>query len=374
MVGQKKIKVLIADDSALIREIVGDHFRAEADIEVIGRARDGVQAVEMAREKRPDVLILDIEMPNKNGLDALREILAEMPLPVVMFSSIAKENADVTFEALEIGAVDYVTKPTQLRSIASICGELASKIRTAARTNVKKLLAQRVKIRTPQQESSRSSTSTPAIRMADTTATSIAEKVVANKVIAIGISTGGPPALTRLFAGLQPPLPPILIVQHMPPGFTKSFADRLDRASKLAVKEAVDGDLVFPNAVYIAPGGKHMRVKRTGGKNKLEVFDGEVVSGHRPSVDVLFESVACVFGREALGLIMTGMGRDGVDGCDLVRAAGGFVLGQDEESSDVYGMNRIAFVDGHVDEQFHLDDGAKKIYEWLAQKGSKVPR
>jgi two-component system chemotaxis response regulator CheB len=181
------------------------------------------------------------------------------------------------------------------------------------------------------------------------------------KCIAIGISTGGPPALARLFGELRRPMPPIVVVQHMPPSFTKPLAWRLDSLSELSVKEAALGDVLEPNHVLVAPGGKHLQVRRMGNAVKVVIRDGLVVSGHKPSIDVMMKSVAEVFGDACLGVIMTGMGRDGADGCGAIRAAGGYVLGQDEATSDVYGMNKVAYVEGHVDRQFALDEAAKVI-------------
>jgi two-component system chemotaxis response regulator CheB len=184
---------------------------------------------------------------------------------------------------------------------------------------------------------------------------------LAAKCVAIGISTGGPPALAQLFETLRLPMPPIVVVQHMPPSFTKPLAWRLDSLSDLSIKEAAQGDVLEPNHVLVAPGGKHLQVRRLGGAVKVVIRDGPVVSGHKPSVDVMMNSVAEAFGTGCLGVIMTGMGRDGADGCRAIRAAGGYVIGQDESTSDVYGMNKVAYVEGNVDRQFALDEAAAVI-------------
>jgi two-component system chemotaxis response regulator CheB len=181
------------------------------------------------------------------------------------------------------------------------------------------------------------------------------------RCVAIGISTGGPPALAQLFDALGPPMPPIVVVQHMPSSFTKPFACRLDSLSELSVKEAATGDVLVPNQVLLAPGGKHLQVRRVGHMVRVVIHDGPAVSGHKPSVDVMMNSVAEAFGGGCLGVIMTGMGRDGADGCRAIRAAGGYTLGQNEATSDVYGMNKVAYVEGHIDQQFALQDAATLI-------------
>ncbi len=196
---------------------------------------------------------------------------------------------------------------------------------------------------------------------------------LADKIIALGISTGGPPALSVLFEHLHPPVPPIVIVQHMPESFTKAFAWRLNSLSPFNIKEAETGDLLKPDHVYVAPGGKHLHLIPSGKQVKCRVRDGDFVSGHRPSVDVMMRGAAELYGNRALGVIMTGMGRDGADGCGTIRAAGGFVLGQDEGSSDVYGMNKVAMVEGHVDRQFSLDEAAGTIMVQIKRLWGRVP-
>jgi two-component system chemotaxis response regulator CheB len=195
---------------------------------------------------------------------------------------------------------------------------------------------------------------------------------LADKCVALGISTGGPPALSRLLGDIRSPMPPMVIVQHMPPQFTRPLAARLDLISVLSVREATHGDLLQPNCVLVAPGGKHLEISRRGTQARALIRDGETVSGHKPSVDVMMTSAAKVFGPNCLGVIMTGMGHDGVDGCGAIRAAGGFVLGQDEASSDVYGMNKIALRDGHVDQQFHLSEAATVIMRQVRSLARKT--
>jgi two-component system chemotaxis response regulator CheB len=354
-----KIRVLVVDDSALIRQMIVDNLSATSDITVVGSAEDGNQAVEMFSRLEVDVVTLDIQMPKRDGLQTLDALLAIRPVPVLMVSSQTRLGADITLEALERGALDYVAKPDNRTSAQqALRDDLIRKIRSVAGTNVRHVLEIRQR-RAAQRQLRREAT---------TVNQSGFERLPApveldDKCIAIGISTGGPPALTSLFESLLPPLPPIVIVQHMPQHFTRQFAARLDGLSRLTVKEAATGDVLEPNHAYVAPGGQHLELKRLGRGAKLIVRDGDPVSGHRPSVDVMMKSAADIYGQRCLGVIMTGMGRDGADGCRAIRAAGGFVLGQDEATSDVYGMNRVAMTEGQVDRQFALDDAAAIVMQ-----------
>lgn len=352
------IRVLVVDDSPLMREMISDVLGEAPGLEVAGVARDGREALAQVDALKPDVVTLDVQMPGMDGLATLSEILARAPIPVIMVSALTQLGATTTLEALEIGALDYVAKPEGAAGVqAALREELVRKIRVVAGVNVPRMLEIR-RQRNRRVEQRRTSGPPPARPPRDD-APPPAE--LADKCIAVGISTGGPPALTTLFEGLAPPLPPIVVVQHMPAQFTKAFAWRLNSISKLEVKEAAGGDLLTPNHVYIAPGGQHLHVVKRGRGACLDIRDGENVSGHKPSVDVMMRGVAEVFRDRSLGLIMTGMGRDGADGCGLLRAAGGYVLGQDEASSDVYGMNKVAMVEGHVDRQFSLDEAAQVV-------------
>jgi len=351
----RKIRVLVVDDSAVMRRILSDLIAEAPDMEVVGTAADGLKALEMVDRVQPDVVTLDVQMPRMDGLTTLDRLLKKRLLPVVMVSSMTKRGARITFDALERGALDYVPKPAYGQDAKSgLRDELLRKVRNAAGTDVARILGIR---RQRQQRALVSRRAAPAAKSRP----EARPKVLADKCIALGISTGGPPALTRIFQALRPPMPPILVVQHMPPHFTGPLAWRLDSISALSIKEAKHGDLVQPNQVLIAPGGMHLEVRRLDGMVKAVVRDGPAVSGHKPSVDVMMRSAAAVFGSRVLGIIMTGMGRDGVDGCRAIREAGGYVLGQDEASSDVYGMNKAAMVEGHVDEQFSLDQAAQTI-------------
>ncbi|HTN75765.1 MAG TPA: chemotaxis response regulator protein-glutamate methylesterase [Pirellulaceae bacterium] len=355
-----KIRVMVVDDSALIRQIIVDNIAETTDLEVAGVASDGHEALAIFDQVRPDVVTLDIQMPRMDGLATLEAMLARRPVPVLMVSSQTRLGADMTLEALERGALDYVAKPDSARTATvALRDELLRKIRSIAGTDLKRVL----EIRQRRAERKRERRETPLPFKSTTAFASAAPLDFSNKCIALGISTGGPPALTAVFEQLVPPLPPIVIVQHMPVHFTKQFAARLNSISRITVKEAATGDVLEPNCAYIAPGGQHLQIRKVGHAAKLFVSDGDPVSGHRPSVDVMMQSAANVFGARCLGVIMTGMGRDGAAGCAAIRAAGGFVLGQDEATSDVYGMNKVAFNEGHVDRQFGLEEAAGTLMQ-----------
>jgi len=351
----RDIRVLVVDDSAVVRSIIADSIADSPGMTVVGKAADGRQALEILDSAKPDVITLDIQMPNMDGLATLEAILARRPTPVIMVSSLTKLGAGITLDALDRGALDYLAKPDYgAKTKTALRDELPRKIRSAAGTDVCRILRIR---QDRKQRRSEQAEEKPATRKV-----SAAGPVeLAGKCIAIGISTGGPPALARLFEALRPPMPPIVVVQHMPPSFTKPLAWRLDSLSELSIEEAAHGDPLKPNHVLIAPGGSHLQVRRLGASSKAVVRDGPPVSGHKPSVDVLMQSVAKEFGGDCLGVIMTGMGRDGSDGCGAIRGKGGYVLGQDESTSDVYGMNKVAYVEGNIDRQFALDDAATVI-------------
>ncbi len=348
-----EIRVLVVDDSAVIRSIISDSIGHTAGMTVVGTAGDGETALQMVEKLTPDVITLDIQMPKMDGLATLDAILTRRPTPVIMVSSLTKLGAQITLDALERGAIDYLAKPDYGEKTKAILREeLPRKIRSAAGCDVQRVLsirserkARRPRVSAPAPEIPRS-TSQDELRFGD-------------KCIVIGVSTGGPPALSRLFESLRPPLPPIVIVQHMPSGFTKSLAWRLDSLSELFVCEAEGGEQLKPNQAYLAPGGRHMLLRRAGSCVTTVLQDGDNVSGHKPSVDVLMRSAAQIYGPHCIGVIMTGMGRDGASGCASIRAQGGYVFGQDEATSDVYGMNKVAFVEGHVDRQFPLTQAAE---------------
>ncbi|MGO8689164.1 MAG: protein-glutamate methylesterase/protein-glutamine glutaminase [Thermoguttaceae bacterium] len=353
--GPAKIRVLVVDDSAVLRKLLCDHVAGDAGMEVVGTAGNGRQALEMIDSLHPDVVTLDIQMPVMDGLETLDALLARRPVPVIMVSSLSQRGADITLEALDRGALDYLPKPGGTEPAEAFQAELSRKIRAAAGADVRRILDIRRKQKTRRAALPR----TPA--PATPVPAAMADSRLAAACIVIGISTGGPPALGSLLASLAPPMPPIVVVQHMPPNFTKPLAWRLNSLSPLTVTEAQHADALQPNHVLIAPGGKHLQLRRWDRAVRAVVGDGEPVSGHKPSIDVLMQSAAEVFAAGLLGVIMTGMGYDGVAGCAAIRAAGGYVLGQDQASSDVYGMNKAAYVQGHVDQQFALDDAAETL-------------
>lgn len=333
----EKIKVLVVDDSSLARKVITDILAKESDITVVGTANNGKTAIFRNQELDPDVITMDIEMPILDGLAALKHIMGSKPKPVIMMSVLTQHGADATFKALELGAVDFVPKPSSLlaMTLEEIGDLLVKKIRSVhnSRLNVHKLSAE---------ESSELSYKG-----------SIKES--SEKVVAIGTSTGGPSALINVFKKFPDKFPsPVLVVQHMPEGFTAAFSKRLDDSSKLSVKEAEDGDEVLPGHGYVAPGHSHMALVRRGDKYKIKIFKAEKVSGHMPSIDVLFNSVAEFAGDRSVGVIMTGMGRDGADGLLKIRKNGGHTIAQNEETSVVYGMNRVAVEIGAADEVVSL--------------------
>lgn len=351
----KNIRVLVVDDSTVTREVLRELIQSDPDMRVVGTAADGREALDQMEAFHPDVVTLDVQMPNMDGLATLEAIFARQPIPVIMVSGLTRIGAKITLDALERGALDCVLKPDPgANTTAAFREELLRKIRCGAGIDVRRILA----IRQKRKARLRSvPSSTPVAKpLTDAGAEELAEMC-----IAVGISTGGPSALTVLFEVLRPPMPAIVVVQHMPLRFTGPLACRLDALSELSIKEAEADDVLRPNHVLIAPAGRHLLLRRSGNLVRVALDDGPPQSGHRPSVDVMMQSAAKAFGPHCLGVIMTGMGRDGMDGCATIRAAGGYVLGQDEASSDVYGMNKIAHQAGHVDRQFSLDDAAAAV-------------
>ncbi|WZP00215.1 chemotaxis response regulator protein-glutamate methylesterase [Isosphaeraceae bacterium EP7] len=356
------VRVLVVDDSALMRKLLAGILGLSPEITVVGSARDGTEAIELAQKLRPDVITLDVEMPGMSGLETLPLLFAVHEAPVIMVSVLTQERAAVTLEALELGAFDFLPKPThhQLAELKALGEVLVGKVLAAAQSHVRRPGPRQPKpaARPPSRQD------IPTSQAPATTPTAAAEVVV------IGISTGGPQALGQVFAGMSPPMPPILIVQHMPSGFTQVFAERLGRQCNLTVKEAEEGDRVLPDQILIAPGGRQMTLTGRSPRVHVSISDGPHVSGHKPSVDALFLSAAKVFGAATTGIIMTGMGRDGVEGCKSILAAGGLTLGQDEATSVVYGMNKAAFLEGGVRRQFALEE----LPEILARLARRKPR
>lgn len=325
------IKVLIVDDSALIREVLSRTLGKDGDIHVVGTAEDPIDAREKIKTLNPDVVTLDIEMPNMNGLQFLDKLMRLHPLPVVMVSTLTTKGASETLLALELGAVDFVAKPnaTLAGGLDAFGENLRQKVRAASHSDVK-------------------SRSTRAASPVVTVRTAAAPR---GSLIAIGASTGGVEAIRVVLSTMPTDCPPIVIAQHMPPGFTSRFAARLDEVTDLKVVEAEDRMPLDNGHAYVARGDHHLRVERSSGQLKCRLTQDELASGHRPSVDVLFESVAKTVGPMAVGAILTGMGRDGARGLKMMRDAGAYTVGQSQGSALVYGMPRVAFEEGAVIEQ-----------------------
>lgn len=336
------VRVLIVDDSALMRQLLTSLLSEDPEIEVVGSAPDPHVARERIKMLNPDVVTLDVEMPRMDGLTFLRKIMTLRPTPVVMVSTLTQAGAEVTLEALEIGAVDFVAKPSDLAHAgAGLATELRSKVKAAART--------RVGLRR---------SAPPEIKPRPARPASSGEKLVM-----VGASTGGVEALKTLLLGLPANCPTMLVTQHMPPRFTAAFAQRLDRECPMRVSEATNNEPVEPGHVYIAPGSHHLQLGRQGGRYVCLLSDSAPVSGHRPSVDVLFRSAAQVAGNKAVGVILTGMGKDGAEGMLEMRNAGAITLGQDEDSALIYGMPRAAFERGAVMRQYSLTHMAEAILD-----------
>ncbi|WP_248802149.1 protein-glutamate methylesterase/protein-glutamine glutaminase [Pseudomonas sp. MWU13-2100] len=343
------IKVLIVDDSAVVRQVLSATLGQASGIEVIGVAADPVFAMEKMSKQWPDVIVLDVEMPRMDGITFLKKLMAERPTPVVICSTLTEKGAKTTLQALAAGAVSIVTKPqSNLRQFLSeSADELIHAVRAAAKANMRRVLAPQVPSRL----------TADAILPAGSTAMAHTSE----SIVAIGTSTGGTQALEQVLRVLPRVCPGIVIVQHMPEKFTAAFAERLNQISEIEVREARHGDRVMPGRALIAPGGRHMLVKRNGAQYQVDIVDGPPVSRHRPSVDVLFRSVARGAGSNALGIIMTGMGDDGARGLKEMREAGARTLGQDEASCVVYGMPREAFKLGAVERELPLEQIADAI-------------
>ncbi len=343
------IRVLIVDDSALIREVLTSLLAKEGDIEVVGSAEDPIVAREKIKQLNPDVVTLDIEMPNMNGLEFLSKLMRLHPLPVVMVSTLTKRGASETMLALELGAVDFAAKPGADLSggVESFGAALREKVRAAAESDVH---GRAMRVKVPQ--------------LPVKTAAGAPE----GSVIAIGASTGGVEAIQQVLSRLPADSPPTLISQHMPAHFTARFAQRLNDLYPLRVVEALDRQPLKRGEVYVAPGGKHLRIEKSSGQLKCRVTEDELVNGHRPSVDALFHSVAKVVGSRAVGALLTGMGRDGANGLKAMRDAGAYTVGQAQGSALVYGMPRAAAEIGAVAEEANVEEIAAKLVNALLRR------
>lgn len=337
----RKIKVLVVDDSIVFQKLIIDSLKDDPTLEVVATATDAYKARDAILQYNPDVMALDIQMPRMDGIEFLRRLMPQYPIPTVMVSSLDSK----VFDALEAGAVDFVNKPVgmdQEQSKKYLKKELGVKLKIASTVKVSKAkFINSGSIQTPYYKNDKES------------------------VIAIGASTGGTEAILEVVRKFQKDIPGVVVVQHMPPGFTAMYAKRLNDLCQVTVKEAKTGDRVVPGQVLIAPGDAHMRLVRMQGGYQVECSKGEKVSGHCPSVDVLFESVAKVAGKRSIGIILTGMGKDGADGLLAMRNAGAHTIGQDEKSCVVYGMPKVAYDIGAVEVQTNLANIAQKTYQIL---------
>jgi two-component system, chemotaxis family, protein-glutamate methylesterase/glutaminase len=342
---KERVRVLVVDDSALMRKLIPLILERDPDIEVVGTAMDGAFALKKIGELQPDVVTLDLEMPRMDGIETLRTIMRNAPLPVIVFSTHSREGAYSTFKALALGAIDFVAKPKDAAAgnLDPVAHALAEKIKVAKRAGGLKLPKLEIDAPLPKKNRSRAS-------------------IAPNRIIAIGISTGGPIALQYVLSQIPGDFPAsIVIVQHMPEGFTDMFARRLDECCALEVQEAKSGDLLLAGRVLICPGNRHMMVRRMPRGEMVVLSDGPTINGHRPSVDVLFHSVAQEFALTAVGILMTGMGDDGAEGLGAIKAAGGVTIAQSEDTCVVGGMPRAAIVKGYATKVLPLDGMANYL-------------
>ena len=372
-----KIRVVVVDDSALIRSLLSSLINSQSDMECVGTANDPYMAREMIRNLNPDVITLDVEMPRMDGLDFLEKLMRLRPMPVVMVSTLTERGADTTLRALELGAVDFVAKPRIgiAQGLQDIAGEIAEKLRIAARARVRRVTPPAAPAGpVAARPAGGAAASVPASAPKPSAPLASYSRASTEKIVAIGSSTGGTEALREVLTQLPADFPAVLVTQHMPPGFTKSFADRLNSLCRMHVKEAEHGERVLPGHTYIAPGGRHMALARSGANYVIEIEDGPPVNRHKPSVDVLFRSVARHAGANALGVMLTGMGRDGADAMKEMRDAGAHNIGQDEASSVVYGMPREAAAVGAVHEVLPLTRIAQGLMGQIRSAGPVLNR
>lgn len=336
----KRIRVLIVDDSMMYREVLSRGLASDAQIEVVATAKDPFDARDKIINFQPDVMTCDVEMPKMNGIEFIRRLMPQYPLPIVVVSAVS----NAVFDAMNAGAVDFVTKPdvTSVQSVENFIHEMILKVKIASAANLQHWNV---------------------FKTNETAETKLCKDT--NMIIAIGASTGGTEAIYKILHDLPDNIPGIVIVQHIPPDFSRMFAQRMNASTNLTVNEAKTGDYVEQGHVYIAPGDHHMKVKKINQKYKIECFHGDKVNGHCPSVDVLFESVAKEAGQNAMGVILTGMGYDGAKGLLAMKQKGAITIGQDEKSSVVYGMPKVAYNIGAVEKQISLEKIATTIIKQL---------
>ena len=355
------IKVLIVDDSALIRSLMTEIISSQPDMEVVGAAPDPLVAREMIKKTNPDVLTLDVEMPKMDGLEFLEKLMRLRPMPVLMVSSLTERGSEITMRALELGAVDFITKPKiSIQSGMMEYAELiAEKIRIVARARIK------TRAQVLADASHQNAVHAPALR---------SPLISSEKLIIVGASTGGTEAIKTFLMKMPADCPGILITQHMPEGFTKSFAKRLDGLCQISVSEAEGGERVLPGHAYIAPGHSHLLLARSGANYMTQLNQEDPVNRHRPSVDVLFRSAAQFAGKNAVGVILTGMGKDGAAGMLAMKEAGSYNFAQDEASCVVFGMPREAIAIGATHEVAPLNELSDKVLNYLITHGGRALR
>jgi two-component system chemotaxis response regulator CheB len=350
----RPIRVLIVDDSALVRDILADGLSQDPGIEIVGTAANPYLARDKIVELKPDVLTLDVEMPRMDGVEFLRKLMPQYPIPVVMVSALTERGKRITLDALEAGAIDFVTKPNAdvARGLETMMLELRTKIKIASTANVSHWKNKRAQL----------TGTAPVVK-----SHALAEST--DKVIVIGASTGGTEAIREVITRFPPSTPGVVIVQHMPPGFTKMFAERMNTLCQMEVREAEDGDRILQGRVLIAPGGKQMKIIRSGGIYTVDCKPGELVCGHCPSVEVLMQSAAKYVAANAVGVMLTGMGHDGASGMKAMKDAGARCLAQDEASCVVFGMPKTAWEAGGAEKLVPLPDMARNVLSLLTQKG-----
>jgi two-component system chemotaxis response regulator CheB len=348
---KKSIKVLVIDDSALVRQTLSDIINSDDQLEVLGVAADPFFAAQKIKSHIPDVITLDVEMPRMDGLTFLKTLMAQYPIPVVIISSLTQHGSNLALRALDLGGVEIVAK-SEIRNTKEHLEDSKIRITDAIKAAYMVPVKRRALNKATQEY--------PTVIKADISRDSDIYKTT-DKVIAIGASTGGTEALRYFLTHTPATSPGILITQHMPPGFTKSFADQLNTICEVTVKEATDGERVMRGHAYIAPGGKHMELYRSGAKYFIKIRDGQLVNRHKPSVEVLFNSVAAHAGQNAVGIIMTGMGRDGAEGLLSMKEAGARTIAQDEKSCVVFGMPKEAIKLGAADQVMSLEEMPRKV-------------
>ncbi|MCD8550291.1 MAG: chemotaxis response regulator protein-glutamate methylesterase [Shewanella xiamenensis] len=343
------IKVLVVDDSALIRSLLGRMVESDPELCLVGMAVDAYMAKDMVNQFRPDVITLDIEMPKVDGLTFLDRLMKARPTAVVMISALTEEGADATFNALALGAVDFIPKPKldSPQGFNEYQDLILEKIKSAAKAKLQSLPA-------------------PTITLKPSLKPALNQRTVNTQLVAIGASTGGTEAILHLLQQFPAVMPPIVITQHMPAGFTRTFAERLNKLTRLNVKQAEEGERLLPCYAYIAPGDQHLEIIKVGGSFKAKLSQGDKVSGHRPSVDVLFHSVAQYAGGNATAVILTGMGKDGADGMEAIDKQGGKTFAQGEQSCVVFGMPKEAIKRGAIHHIVELPQLGDKLLQYLA--------